>query len=531
MPPLRYNQIQQRSLHNMYQKDERPLDQIILYRLRNLEIDIHSSKPVELCPAAGLGDWAIYHYPGDEQTNVDRLSKFLFLLRKFHDAVPLHEVITVHIEFKGNWSRAGTGGTFHCLPPPELDKLILFMMNRTNVFTPADLLTANPGTTSLFEAAGNVDVPGTPPTGAWPSIDELNGKFIFVVHRELDVYAPTESVAMTRACFLLDENLWSSDADILGNKHVLFYGEVEGTRCLDVAKRFPGLILRHETENDRAPYQTAQGRAANTVLTDNVTFYKPDTQFARTHNDARFPFGKRGLAGEKAWTDADVKDRREMATLHILSGYSNDVYDKFDSCAFAWTPDAPPGSANQDTWTVMVGTVHNDTVHEWGKAFLMARETLDPDSPYFAVGRGLEGKGLFFQYRSATGAGTATANLGKVTYTIRFPSGATTTNDEKDSVHFLRLDIRDMVGSQRCTAFGSIDGAIWHRIGTPIDIAGALPLRGIAASAHGSANPDGSAVEFAFQSLARNGNPMFRFPFNVSDIGDCTVAKLEDCSG
>src|SRR4029453_16229830 len=103
----------------------------------------------------------------------------LRLLPAFQLADPTHEIVTVHLELKTPLTIGYNAD--------DLDGKLITALGRSNIFTPADLLAANPGASSLLEAAGRS---GTD-SGGWPSIDELRGKFIFTVHKEgnVDSYA------------------------------------------------------------------------------------------------------------------------------------------------------------------------------------------------------------------------------------------------------------------------------------------------------------------------------------------------------
>ncbi len=52
----RYNQVQQRGSHNSYQRTEGLYDQMIYWRLRSIELDIHNGKACSGRPSLD-GDW------------------------------------------------------------------------------------------------------------------------------------------------------------------------------------------------------------------------------------------------------------------------------------------------------------------------------------------------------------------------------------------------------------------------------------------------------------------------------------------
>ena len=76
---LRYNEVRQTSSHNSFQRSEGIYDQVVYWRIRSLEIDLHHGKPFR---DALKKDWYIYHVAGiDPDTTVDRFSGFLQICR------------------------------------------------------------------------------------------------------------------------------------------------------------------------------------------------------------------------------------------------------------------------------------------------------------------------------------------------------------------------------------------------------------------------------------------------------------------
>ena len=98
MRDLRYNEVRQTSSHNAFQRPEGIYDQVVYWRLRSLEIDLHRGKPGR---DALKKDWYIYHVAVvDPDTSVDRFSGFLQICRGVQRAIPQHEVITVFLDIK-----------------------------------------------------------------------------------------------------------------------------------------------------------------------------------------------------------------------------------------------------------------------------------------------------------------------------------------------------------------------------------------------------------------------------------------------
>src|SRR5690349_15603087 len=99
---LRYDQIQQRFVHNAFgtipdPSDESLTEQLIHYNIRGLELDLHPRQPQDLQPNHER-DWFIYHVPLNDyqKSTVTRLTEALRMLRGFHNAQPQHEVITIN---------------------------------------------------------------------------------------------------------------------------------------------------------------------------------------------------------------------------------------------------------------------------------------------------------------------------------------------------------------------------------------------------------------------------------------------------
>ena len=57
---LRYNEVRQTSSHNAFQRLEGIYDQVVYWRIRSLEIDLHRGKPFR---SALKKDWYIYLVP------------------------------------------------------------------------------------------------------------------------------------------------------------------------------------------------------------------------------------------------------------------------------------------------------------------------------------------------------------------------------------------------------------------------------------------------------------------------------------
>ena len=102
---LRYNEVRQKSVHNCFQRSEGVYDQLFYWRVRSLEVDIHTAHPFD--GGARADDWFVYHHLVDLYSSVHRLSHFLQMCAGFHRAVPDHEVITLFIDIKDGFPDSG----------------------------------------------------------------------------------------------------------------------------------------------------------------------------------------------------------------------------------------------------------------------------------------------------------------------------------------------------------------------------------------------------------------------------------------
>jgi len=458
-----------------------------------------------------LSDWFIYHTVAEGGVSVCTLRDALRLFKAFHDSAPNHEVITVHLELKGQ-DTEGTS-TFATYGPDMLDATLAGTIGRQNIFAPGDLLAANPGSATLFVAAGNAINPGDAASGGWPTIEALRGKFIFVVHgSEFQKYA-TESNAYSRIAFIMHNGLWDDDNFILGVQHIVFWAEVDRPSILaHLRSRFPGLILRSKQADDSAGFGLLQA-GANLLLTDKVDFHV--NPWIRTHNANLFPFGRVGQIGDASWTNNSVVNLKEDAAFYVLKTYSGDLDGNKDSFSYVYS--STPSPTPRDSWTALIATVSNGTTHAWGKGLLMARTSLDPSSPYFAVGRAADQHGLFIQWRSpgcgSNPCGTAHEELGD-------PESI-----EVENVQFIRMDLEGVGNnSQLCRGFGSVDGKTWHQIFKDVVIDSKMPLRGMAASSLWTHHPNDSTEWFFFQDLRRNGTPLAGSQWAITGVSDEPVA-------
>ncbi len=174
LPPLRFNEVARIATHNSYWVDrdnvieiqgsgteQRLFDQLLFEHVRGLEIDLHRD---DTTPR----NWTVYHTDKQSNSLCSPLAECLKQLRMFHYAQPKHEAVTVVLELKElreyNFDDSHT--------PADLDAILEANLGDA-MFRPRDLLAHCPGAPTMRACVAS----GT----AWPTIDELRGKFIFTV--------------------------------------------------------------------------------------------------------------------------------------------------------------------------------------------------------------------------------------------------------------------------------------------------------------------------------------------------------------
>jgi hypothetical protein len=231
------------------------------------------------------------------------------------------------------------------------------------------------------------------------------------------------------------------------------------------------------------------------------------------------------LRGEEARDHQSVRDLRERQQFYIFSTHSEDIWDEEDSFSFAHTRSFPPrlnqSGVVEDDWSAMVGSASNNTIEGWGKAMIMARDTLSAGARYFAVGRSADDHGLFIQWRDRDGGDTTQESLGDYDYRV----DGQDTHLDAESIHWLRLVVRELPGNvKQFIGYGSIDGQRWREIGQK-SMAGLFAFRGLAACSQLSRHTNSPGVEYTFQRLRRNGN--LPVDFSVVEVGTADFSKLE----
>jgi hypothetical protein len=462
---LRYNEIRQKSVHNCFQRREGVYDQVVYWRVRSLEVDIHPSKPAR----DGLkGDWYVYHFPFlDPDTTVDKLSGFYQLCKGIQRAVPRHEVITLFVDIKHTFNK--TPSAAHSAK--AFDKLLLDTIGERNLFRPADLIGRTRGKAKTLQEA--IALKG------WPMLRQLRGKFIVVLtgpDENLASYA-TGKTANDRAAFIA-QGLSSPD-DLPGPDHAIFFN-INGDKNVAAASAVQqaGLVSRAYYINSKELWQKAEAADCHHIATDKVNV-RTDA-WARTHSKTGFPFevlnGPTPVATERGtvcgiWTRSDD-----------LWGTEDDFYFHYRRC----TED--DANARYDFYVCNP----NSHVEDWTKGGVMARGGLGRGAPYFGIFRIGEHHALRVQYRGA-------------------PNGKTVASErvigregefDADTLVFVRLRLTHK--GRIAWAYGSITGTEWTPIGTA-HFEEPLIYHGLGVSAFGQ----GRGAKYLFGVPGRRAQPGF----------------------
>lgn len=514
---LRYNDIQQKSIHNVYTMAESVIDQLVYYNIRNMEIDLRA-QPVENIygPRLQDNDWYMYHSV-HESRRCQKLSDFLRLIRAFHDAVPQHEVITLTMEFKGADACVNdkpvfdeTAGENPALQTPAgLDARLRLQLGNA-LFTPADLLASCPGAKNLQEAVAKC---------GWPTLKSLQGKVIinvlayneercyqylgrFKAYTEDALskqYTPSNNVAEKRVAFAAPLDLWWKDFSEWDKKPwVVVHTEVSDLARAQAIRRSPKFgahIMRSgDGKCTNATGFQAQQQYFNLILTDYINFHP--RPWSRTHNQYGYPFAPIGEVGNACWNGnhatSQLKETMNRLEIEVAS---DDIDHGRDNFAFRYD-----SVQNQNVvWTSLISSASNKDIHGWAKGCIMVRENLSESSPYYAIGIGGDNHEMFIQFRTPGCDGPCGTDHTEAAPSLR--NGC-----DPEDAHFVKLELTPLAGGGvRVQGYGSFDGISWQAFRS-VDFPRHLALQGLAASSNetGVRNPDGSLTKFVFVNVRMN---------------------------
>jgi hypothetical protein len=385
-PPPIYDLVLQKASHNSYARDESLFDQLVFHRVRSLELDIWESE-----------HWAVKHNgSGESNDNCKTLKQCLAMLAAFHKGTPQHEVVTVWLE-PTDYQNQSLGP----FPFLAFDQLLVASLGRAALFAPADLMAADcpPGHSANLSEL--VDRCGFPPT------DVLRGKFIFVLMDAND----GEDQALI-------QYLGNDLATAVPTSRLAFVGP-DPARGIDWhgAAVFFNNNGPIQTVNPHYGAQTDRGAVRNCCVGEGEcsapsnagwnTMLAAKTQhmgtncinyqtspWAVTHNVNGWPFRCVDLQHCAAKVEPT-----DIVGVRVSSG---DLEGNADDFGFAYA--SPPDGRQNWQMDAYVSSAGSRT-DPWAKGCLMVRQSLDPDSAYFAVCRP-DSHVLRIQYRAAKGGNT-----------------------------------------------------------------------------------------------------------------------------
>ncbi|MDJ0767744.1 MAG: Ca2+-dependent phosphoinositide-specific phospholipase C [Ilumatobacter sp.] len=447
---LRYDDVRQKSIHNTFQRTEGIYDQIVYWRVRSLEADIHTSHIFDDPETGGdFDEWFVYHNTFDMGSSVHTLHDFLRVCVGAHRALPDHEAITLFLDIKDGFPSRITSAHSRA----RFDALLDHHLGE-HLYTPADLMKRDPDAGSLREVVQGV---------GWPTLGELRGKFIVILtgsEHQLSNYVSSREEPTDRLAFL--SGYAESKRDIGRDDGLVVYNMSREYVHLAAEVGRQGFLSRAYYIDDRDAWEEAEAARCHHIATDMVN--SRVDPWSSTTGPSGFPF--RALDGP---TPREV----EPGVVGAIWARSGDIWEREDSCYFQHRACGP---RDVDESYVFAVSGPNSHTEDWTKGGIMARQSTDPDSPYFGVFRPGEGDGLRVQFRAESRRSTTVLER-RIGRTWLFGSCFA-----QDSLVYLRLDVSR--GGRRCVGSGSIDGVEWVRLGS-FDFEQPLMLHGLAVSSHG----------------------------------------------
>jgi len=240
---LLYNQVAQKASHNSYQRKEDMVTQLKDFRIRTIEFDAHSK-------SAPAGDWLVYHNLKDDSTNCRLLTECYSKVLAFHKSEPDHEVVTIFFDVDGFNEKGHSKSDFYALIERSFPK--------GSIVKPADLMAACASATTLQESV-------TRPGCGWPKLQDLRGKFIFVVTgapetpRKLGYDIRKDPVFIS--CPEIKPKMMTSVPDMV-------FFNMAGPNPLAQSVKQAGFVSRCYWLNREKDYQKAMNFGCNLLATD-----------------------------------------------------------------------------------------------------------------------------------------------------------------------------------------------------------------------------------------------------------------------
>jgi Phosphoinositide phospholipase C, Ca2+-dependent len=459
VPAVPFNAVVSKSVHNAYEREEPLFDQLAFHRVRSIEVDIHNTKSGS---AALPFDWYVYHIdlPLQRDTSCQRFSDCLDQLAAFHLAMPKHEVITLLVDLKDDLSGDHDAAALDAMLTARLGSML---------YKPADVSARCGGKLDLRSSVGAAC--------GWPSLDDLRGR-VMVVLTGGNACAGTGKLAgyagktgLSRASFIapsIDDSCAFSA--YTGQNNTLFYNMDLAHAAAATQVRAAGFMTRVYAGgavgglDKQSEWTQAASYGTHLLATNKVNALQDP--WATTISGKSFPF-------RCASCTLPAEEQGRALGFEVRSG---DIEARADSFVFLHDE---VRVASQ--WDAVIASPSSH-VEPFAKACLMARVSLAPGSPYFAVCRPADANPLRIQYRTTVGGDTTSIAI----------SPRPGWNDESQFFARLRVAGTTVIGE------GSADGKSWATIGQAV-LPQAPVLQGLAASGHDSA----SAVRFLFLEARR----------------------------
>ncbi|HHL31959.1 MAG TPA: hypothetical protein ENJ41_05175 [Oceanospirillales bacterium] len=444
-----YQQVRQKGSHNSYQRSEGYDDQLLYWRIRSLEIDIHNSNNKDHWPAVN-GDWYVYHTSTDDDTSVNTLSDALDVLMAFHRAIPEHEVITIWLDLKDSFV-ASSNQT-----PQSLDDLFANKLGLDNIWGPPNLIGSENNLQSAINAYG------------WPTLDSLQGKFIIACttgdlaspDSHLNQYVDNGATANQRLAFVAPD--LSNSNEIEAHNYAIIFNLSSSKVALSQSVFNAGFISRAYGLDSQDDWCDAWNNQVHHLASNKVN--ATADEWARTDLvNTGYPF-----TGINTSLDPNTT---EIGALFAIKVNSGDLDGESDSCYFQF--DNNPNAVDT-TLTAFIGNPESH-VNSYIKAGLMARASNHPNSSYVAMLR-TGSNGIRMQFR---------LNDGDDTFSIDAQIADGVNGEPSVGINtpmWLQLSISN--GGKTVKGSYSTDGTNWIFTGQA-NTASSLANQGWVASSHG----------------------------------------------
>ena len=493
-----YDEVRFKSTHNSYEHHETLLDQLVHHRVRSLELDLVATRGGF---ASRADDWFVFHErPGFDShyTTCTRLSDCLDQLRTFHLLNPDHSVVTVFLDMK----RSDAIG-YSVRNPSQLDQRLFTHLPPSSIFTPADLAVACPGVPFHADDALKQALA----TCGWPSLEELRGKFIFVLTGKkgtLDRYIASSSDGPTERWAFASSKSYASSPDYavfingtdddIGSSDLL---AAHGARHISRVYNSDWAVIVGGI-NDANEWDDAVAGHINHIATDKVTRYKHPT--FTTHSPNGYPAACHDSAA--CSTDAWSEPGEQLLTVEIETG--GQLGGASDSVAMLAEP---VDDGAYVIWNAYMSNANSFMSDSAEAGCLMVRADDTADAAFFAVCRRGPDRGVFATWRTGAGMSAQSMEADPIVGINGTLDDFQADDPAQDGVGFLEL--RYDATSRCALALVSRNGQDWHTFHNWVCFNEAMTLQGVAAGSHGSQGNTyaGSAqgrVATSFVNLEKN---------------------------